>query len=77
MYQLSYQISEQNGVKGKYTIETYIDNELKPTITCSMSKSIAELNIANENNKDIKFIPSLTISDVPEGMSDVLFAVWQ
>ncbi|WP_195222843.1 GBS Bsp-like repeat-containing protein, partial [Faecalicoccus pleomorphus] len=76
VYQLSYQISEQNGVKGKYTIETYIDNELKSTITCSMSKSIAELNIANENNKDIKFIPSLTISDVPEGMSDVLFAVW-
>ena len=76
LYQLNYQTSEQNDAIGTYTIQTYIDNELRSTITCKMSKSTADLNIANQNNKDINFVPSLTITNIPEGMKKVLFAVW-
>ncbi|MDM8293369.1 N-acetylmuramoyl-L-alanine amidase, partial [Faecalicoccus pleomorphus] len=76
LYQLNYQTSEQNDAIGTYIIQTYIDNELRSTITCKMSKSTADLNIANQNNKDINFVPSLTITNIPEGMKKVLFAVW-
>ena len=76
VYQYSYNINEQNRTYGTYTIETYIDGEYKDTITCKMSNSSAELMIANQNNKDTNFVPSLTIKNVPDGIKNISFAVW-